>query len=75
MAEQLPSPDELGATLDDALSANVQSFADTESGLTDLDFLTDDLGFADAEADQQQLQYLISLAERYPGLRITLSFG
>jgi len=76
MSERLPSPDELGATIDEALSADVQSSAGTEGELSGLELLTDDLELGgEFEADPAQLQHLISLAERYPGLRITLSFG
>jgi hypothetical protein len=75
MAEQVPSPDELGATLDEALSADVQSLPDSGGELSGLELLVDDLEFGgEIEADQG-LQNLVSLAERYPGLRITLSFG
>ena len=74
MTEQLPTPDELGATLDAALSADSQLSTDLGDEPTDLE-LIDDLAAGEPPGSEEGLQYLVKLVEQYPGLKVTLSFG
>jgi len=74
MTEQLPTPDELGATLDAALSADSQLSTDLGDEPTDLE-LIDDLAVGEPPGSEEGLQYLVKLVEQYPGLKVTLSFG
>ena len=74
MAESLPTPEELGATLDAALSAQSQLPTNGGGELTEPGFL-DDLEITESIGSDEGLQYLLKLVEQNPGLKITLSYG
>ena len=74
---QLPSPNDLDASLDAALSTDLQ-VSPPEGSLDDEalgDPLVDELAIVGESPDAEGLQYLVKIAEQYPGLKITLSFG
>ena len=74
MTDQLPTPDELGASLDAALIAEPQLSQDSGQDLLDLG-LMDDLEVSDPIGSGEGLEYLLKLVEQNPGLKVTLSFG
>ena len=76
MDDQLPTPNDLDASLEAALAADLA--APSDGGLVGpelADPLVDELALGGEAGSEEGLQYLVKLAEQYPGLKITLSFG
>jgi hypothetical protein len=75
--DTLPPPEEMEAALEECMSAGATADSELDLALDDdLLLAEDELALPDlAGAEGVDLKSLIALAEQYPGLKISLSFG